>query len=310
VNDGDAGTDQLGKDSAHGRVVPVVFHHNFRPARRLDLILHVHPRHAFGGGQSGLRFFDPAQQRDVDAPVRHQAALHLFQFAHGHQRSGFDNAHVSANLGHVGQDMRGEEDRLAHPREFHEQFTDLNAGAWVEAGGRFVENEDLRVVRKRSRQRQPLLHAAREALHPVISTVREVYQFQQIFVDRRALGFGNLVTRAKEVEVLPHGHIVVHAEEVGHVTDGPADAARVFRHRVPGHVGLAARGRHERGKDAHGCRLARAVGADEAEDRPGFYSQRQVMHGRQLAVGLFQVADLDDWGHMKRRVTASRDRVA
>ena len=77
---------------------------------------------------------------------------------------------------------------------------------------------------------------------------------------------GDLVGDGEEVEELPDLHAVVDAEVVGHEADDPADGHRVGRDRVAGDPPLA-RGRpQQRGQEPDRRALARAVGADEAED--------------------------------------------
>ena len=54
------------------------------------------------------------------------------------------------------------------PREVDEQLPELVAGDRVDAGGRLVEDQHLRVVDDRHRQREPLPHAQRDRLGQVV----------------------------------------------------------------------------------------------------------------------------------------------
>ena len=56
--------------------------------------------------------------------------------------------------------MAADEDRLAEPLEPLEQAAHLDPGPGVEAAGRFVEEEDLRVVEEDAGQPQSLRHSA------------------------------------------------------------------------------------------------------------------------------------------------------
>ena len=56
--------------------------------------------------------------------------------------------------------MAADEDRLAEPLEPLEQAAHLDPGPGVEAAGRFVEEEDLRVVEEDAGQPQALRHSA------------------------------------------------------------------------------------------------------------------------------------------------------
>ena len=91
-------------------------------------------------------------------------------------------------------------------------------------------------------------------------------QFQHVVDRLLALRGGNLVTRAEEIQVLRHFHVLVHAEEIRHVTDDMAHGVGVAHDIVAEDLGRAGGGREKRGEDAQRGGLARAVGADEAEE--------------------------------------------
>jgi hypothetical protein len=185
------------------------------------------------------------------------------------------------------------EDRLAHRPELFQERADLDAGAGVEARGGLVEQEDLRVVEQDPGQAEPLGHPAREAGDQRIALVGQVDQLEHLLADllpRRAL---DPVGGGEEFEVLDHLHVVVDAEEVGHVADRPADVLGRGVDRVAADGRLAPGRVQERGEDAHGRRLARAVGADEAVDVPLLQAQVEAVQGVQVAVHLRQVVRLD-----------------
>ena len=106
-------------------------------------------------------------------------------------------------------------------------------------------------------------------------------------------GAGDLVGHGEEVEEFPDFHAVVDAEVVGHEADHAADGHRVGGDRVAADAALA-RGRpQQRGQEADGRALARAVGADEAEDLPLADGEAQVVDGHEIAVPLGEVDHLD-----------------
>ena len=61
-----------------------------------------------------------------------------------------------------------------------EQLAQLDPGARVEARGRLVEQQHLRVVDQGVGQAQPLLHAARQGLDVGVALVAEVDELQQV----------------------------------------------------------------------------------------------------------------------------------
>ena len=81
-----------------------------------------------------------------------------------------------------------------------------------------------------------------------------------------------------------HLHVVVHAEEIGHVADQPADFLGLGVDRVAADVSLAPGRVEERGEDPHGRRLARAVGADEPEQVARLELEVDRANGEQVAV--------------------------
>ena len=98
-----------------------------------------------------------------------------------------------------------------------------------------------------------------------VALVAEVDQVEHFVADFAARGAFDAIGGGEELEVLDHLHVVVHAEEVGHVADQPADFLGMGVDRVAADAGLAPGRLQERGQDAHRRGLARAVGADEPE---------------------------------------------
>ena len=106
----------------------------------------------------------------------------------------------------------------------------------------------------------------------------------------------------KEFEVFDDLHVIVDAEEVGHVADQAAD---LFGMRIDGiatDVGFAPAGAEQRGDDSHRGRLARAVGADESEQIPSVQLQFDRLNGNKVAVLLGQISRFDhDLGLSRQR---------
>ncbi len=69
---------------------------------------------------------------------------------------------------------------------------------------------------------------------------------------------------------------------------------------------LARRRPQQGGQDTHRRRLARAIGADEAEHRPFLDGQIQAIDGQQIAVAFRQVAQFDDGRHCVSRTGISK----
>src|SRR5439155_23661047 len=63
---------------------------------------------------------------------------------------------------HVGEDMRGEQDRPPLLAELEDEIADLLAADGIEAAHRLVQDDDAGIRDQRLRERQPLHHALRE----------------------------------------------------------------------------------------------------------------------------------------------------
>ena len=148
-------------------------------------------------------------------------------------------------------------------------------------------------MEQRAGQAQALGHAAGEAGHQGIALVGQVDQLEDLLADlppRRAL---DPIGRGEEFEILDHLHIVVDAEEVGHVPDHAADLLRPGVDRVAAHGRLTPGGIQERGEDPHRRRLARPVRADEAVDVPLVQRQVEPVKSIELTVHLGQIMRFD-----------------
>jgi hypothetical protein len=58
--------------------------------------------------------------------------------------------------------VAGDHDGLAHVAQLFEQSANFDPRPRVQAAGRFIEQQHLRVVQQHPRQAQPLRHAARQ----------------------------------------------------------------------------------------------------------------------------------------------------
>src|SRR3972149_5325576 len=146
-------------------------------------------------------------------------------------------------------------------------------------------------------QAQPLFHAPGKLVDEVLPSVVELDQLEEIVDQTVALVFRDLVARGEEVKVLPDLHVVIHAEEVGHISDQPPNPARVLADRLACHPGVPAARLQQRGQHPNGAGFAGAVWADEAEQLTLINRQVQVLDRSKLTIVLVEVADLDDGAH-------------
>ena len=104
---------------------------------------------------------------------------------------------------------------------------------------------------------------------------------------RHALDLGD------EVQVLADGHVGVEGRRLGQVARAALRLDRVFEDVIPGDDGLALGGRHVSGEDPHRRRLAGAVRAEEAEDLASLDAEADVLDGRETAIALREVLNLN-----------------
>ncbi len=216
----------------------------------------------------------------VDVAVREHHAL-------------LDDADAGADVGQFRQDVARHDHGLVHSAQPLEQVPHLDAGAGVEAAGRLVEQQDLRIVQQRAGQADPLRLPATERVDHRVALEAHVDQVELLLADLPPAGAVDAVGGGEEFEVLDDGHVVVHAEEVGHVADQPPDLLRMRVDALAADVGFAVVGLKQRGDHPHRGRLARAVRADESEDVAFLERKVDLVRGDQVAVAFGELAGFD-----------------
>ena len=106
-----------------------------------------------------------------------------------------DDDHAIARHAHFGQDVRRENDRVI-PGEILDQVADFDDLLGIEAHGRLVEDDYIRIVHERLRQSDALLISAREALDQLIALICDVRLFKRIGNALRPLFRGTPLIRA------------------------------------------------------------------------------------------------------------------
>ena len=144
-----------------------------------------------------------------------------------------------------------------------------------------------------SGQPQPLRHPARQAGDEFVTLHGQVDQFERSLGDAATLRTGNPVGRGKELQILDHAHVVVHAEEIRHEPDDPANLPRMGVDRMAVDVRFAEIRRQQGRQHAHGGGLARSIGTDEAKHIPLIELQIDLVGGNEVAVALGEFAGFD-----------------
>ncbi len=143
---------------------------------------------------------------------------------------------------------------------------ELPAGDRVDSGRWLVEQEQVGLVHECGRERELLLHAARQVLGVAALERRESRELERGLGAPGPLGLGHTPQPREEVEVLAHGEVLIERKALRHVADARLDASGLSEDRRAEDLGVAFVGREHRCEQPNQRRLARAVGADEAED--------------------------------------------
>jgi len=222
------------------------------------------------------------QQFGRRAGIQHAALVHGHQPVETLRLVHVGGRHQHAHAGTVTADAR-------------DQLPELAARQWVDAGGGFVEDQQVRVVDQRAAQPQLLLHAARQLAGRALGEGRQTGAVGQIG-DALAALFGILAEQAaEEIQVLEHGEgrVEILAQPLGHVGDARADpAAMAFvGHVAIEHPDLALLDAARPGDQREQAGLADSVGADQADHAVGRDFQADVVQRTGGAVAQRQLAD-------------------
>ena len=112
--------------------------------------------------------------------------------AHRLDFSAVINHHAIANIFDVGKQMAAENHGLAAPRQRQNQILHFAAADRVEAGSRFVQDDEIRIIDQRLRQADAALHAFGKFAHRARPRLVQADHFQQLFRAIVALAFAQL----------------------------------------------------------------------------------------------------------------------
>jgi hypothetical protein len=179
------------------------------------------------------------------------------------------------------------------PGEAPNQIARLDDLLGVEAGGRLVENQHVRVVNQRLRQPDALPVPLGE---PPAVPVRHVGDPRALHHGRDALlalARRDTLDLGHEVQVLAHAHVGIERRRFREVAGPPLGVEGMIEHVEAGHHRASLGRRHVTGQDPHGRRFSGAVGPQKAENLPFFDAKADVVHRSEPAVSLRDVLNLD-----------------
>ena len=172
-----------------------------------------------------------------------------------------------------------------------DQRPELGADLRVEADGRLVEEDELRVVDEAAGQQQAAAHPAGELVDGVFAAVAQPRQ-----VERRVDRGGDVldpVEAGEDREVVLDGDVDVEVVELGDDAHHRPRRLRFARQLVVEDAQLAGVGDRLAGEQPHRRRLAGAVGAEQAEADPLGHVELEPVDRRDLAEALYDSAEFD-----------------
>ena len=187
--------------------------------------------------------------------------------------------------------MGGDDDSDATLRQRGDRPPEGTPCQRVDAAGRFVEEQDFRLVQQASGHCQALLVAAGEQ-------AADRHRFQPEFLDSAVNALAQHLSAqpvgaTEELQVLAHGQVAVQREFLRHVADAPT-RLRARRAQVESSdLQMAAGGWQQPAQHAECRGLARAIGAEQTEYLAAAHLERCAGNGGEVAELAYQIADHD-----------------
>jgi hypothetical protein len=169
----------------------------------------------------------------------------------------------------------------------------LPAGPGIEAGGGFVEEEELRGDDDAGGEVEPATHPAGVALDLPAGVVGEVEPLEQLVGPEAGLPAGETEEPGDHDEVLPTGEVLVDRGELAGEAHEAPDGVGGIDDVAAEHSGGAGVGPDERGQNVERRGLARAVRAQHSVDGAPLDRQVQPVDRPGPTERLHQAPDLD-----------------
>ena len=129
------------------------------------------------------------------------------------------NHDAVANILHVRKQMAAQDDGLSASGQGQDQIFDLAATDRVEAGGGFVQNDQVGVIDQRLGQADAALHAFGEFTHHPAPHLVESDHLQELFGAAPALVVRQIKQAAEKIEGFARIQIAVEVRFFGQIAD-------------------------------------------------------------------------------------------
>src|SRR5437879_6066359 len=202
-----------------------------------------------------------------------------------------DHADLVAEPLHDFQDVRGEEHaEPAAADEIREQRGERSLGHRVHPFERLVQEEQLRTVDERGRQRQLLAHAEGVVRDQLAGIACQLHRLQQLVGAAGGFRAAQAVEAPHEDQVLPAGEPIEEKQAVRNYPDAALEGIAGGQLQDPHRA--AGRSEHA-GQHGDGGALAGAVLTEKAVEAAARHTQVDAVHGQLIAEAAGERVRLD-----------------
>src|ERR1035437_1712399 len=159
-------------------------------------------------------------QTDRHGAARRAFFQHIFNRARLQNFSALDDNHAVADFRQLGEDVRADENRLLTLVQKHEQLAQFDAGSRVEAGGRFIQNQNIGIINQRAAKADALFHAFGKRLEMFFEDAGDVREFLNRLDGLRAFFAAQPVGARVKIQILMDGDVGMRGQRVRHIADG------------------------------------------------------------------------------------------
>ena len=248
-----------------------------------DALEHGDVGHAVDPGATG------ADDLDLEM-LAARRALERLDGARGDDPAASDDHDVLADVLDEVELVAGEDDPDAGRGPLPDDLGHRRDPDRVETRERLVEDEQLGVVDERGRQLDPLLVAVRQLLELRLRPVGETHPLEPDRCRRVGRLAPHPVLLGEVAELLGDPHPRVEPALLGHVAEAQPGVA-IHDRALPAHLAAVGPGQPE--DAAHRGRLARAVGAEEADDPARVGAERRAVERDHRPVAFGEIDDLE-----------------
>ena len=292
---GDA-ADKRGVAAARLRISP---HHGKAALFGEDLTARGNGGEFFHDGRSG-----GATHRQMNRTSSFRTCLEFLRRTVSHHAAAVDDDHARAGCFDFFEDVCGENDRLflAHALD---ESAHLVLLVGVEAVGRLVKNQDVRIMNDRLRQTGTVFVALRQGVDGLVEHSFEHARLNRA-VNRLLLGVaGQAAQVGGKGQKTEHCHIGIARRVLRQIADQAFGGQRILDNIEAANGHPSRRRRVKARDDAHGCGFTGTVGPEKPEHFAALDAERNIVDRALGAERLHQIFNFDHYGPPPRQPAAA-----